>query len=1185
MDMHGNMPGAAAGIDGEAQKHARQTQQHASDPTGSFWVEANAGTGKTTVLTARVIRLLLSASDPEKLLCLTYTRAGAAEMENRVRDRLATLSVSNDPELRQHLIDITGSEPDGATMRRARSLFVKVLDSPAGCNIQTIHSFCQSILARFPLEAGLAPHMTVLDPDIAQALLTRSRTEVLAEARHSTAHTVNGENMLLRALDMLAEEVDEDTLHRAITKLATQPGPLFDFQSAHGGDASARMRIIATAQHIKEEVEPESDSVAWLRDYCSDTALADHDKLRAAAAILAENRGKNRRQDGESMLRWLDSDTEQRVQHWDSWCLVFLTAQGSVRKWLVSEKLSTALGSMRDEAERVFSVITTLKARRSIQLTGALMVIAEAAIQRYRDMKTAIGAVDYADLIHFTQRLLEQDGGAGWVQYKLDAGIDHILLDEAQDTNPEQWAILQALCREFHAGHGERADAARTLFVVGDAKQSIYGFQGASPDEYKRIRSEEAQSWHTAQRAWEQIALDISFRSAGTILTFVDTVFARHPELLGNIPHHRAARLAGGRIESWPGLAEGEEKDSHDRWQPPPVELAEYGAEYRLAQNIALRIRHWLDQGEPIVSGGNEIRPGDIMILLRRRNPLMVPIVRALKRLAIPVAGLDRQSLAAETAVQDLCKLAQALLLPEDDFSVAWVLRSPLGGLSEDELFHLAARRGRKQTLWNRLLACRHDDDATGNFARHIMQWHSRLDYLTPFDLFTTVLGPGGGRGRFLARLGHDADEALDEFLSLALTYESLYTPSLQGFLHWFATGKIEITRELGQSRRDEVRVMTIHGAKGLEAPIVILPDTANLRAGNWNTPIWVREGGSLAPIWAPRQDFRSTVSEAQRLVWIEQENKEQSRLLYVALTRARDRLVLCYPKDVTVADPTQAEQTTHRAGKNDSQSQSAGSWYDIVRAALSGTASLIKQPWHEFASRHFSGQQPFPLSGEVLVLGDEPTVETLPHSSKERTQAAFSAPIFPVWLGHRISAARRVADDIVRPSRAMSAGPIDESWEMRRGTIIHALLRVFPELPEDRRSDVATRWLARNHRDIDPSIRASIVQTCLRVLRLPELVVMLNRDWRAEVPIIGQIDGRTVRGQMDVLSICDEAIDIVDYKTGPGGGDIAVRSAYIEQMALYRALVLRRWPSRSVRCWLVWVDQLSIQAVCLAPA
>ena len=956
-----NRPGAVSEIDGEAQQHAKQIQQHASDPTGSFWVEANAGTGKTTVLTSRVIRLLLSASAPEKLLCLTYTRAGAAEMENRVRDRLATLSVSNDDELRQHLTDITGSAPDTATMGRARSLFVKVLDSPAGCNIQTIHSFCQSILTRFPLEAGLAPHMTVLDPDIAQALLTRSRTEVLAEARQSAAHHVDGETILLQALDMLVEEVDEDTLHRAIAKLATQPGPLFDFQAAHGGDGSARMRMIATAQHVEGDVEFESDSIAWLRDHCSDTALADSAKLRAAAASLTENRAKTRRQDGENMLRWLDYDAEQRVQHWNAWCLIFLTAQGSVRKWLLSEKRPTSLDSMRDEAERVLVIIAALKARRSVQLTGALMVIAEAAIRRYRDMKTAIGAVDYADLIHFTQRLLAQDGGAGWVHYKLDAGIDHILLDEAQDTNPEQWAILQALCREFHAGHGKRTDTARTLFIVGDTKQSIYGFQGASPDAYMRIRREEAQSWHTAQRAWEQIALDVSFRSASTILTFVDAVFARHPELLGNIPRHRAARLAGGRIESWPGLAESDEKVSYDRWRPPPVELAEYGAEYRLAQNISLRIRHWLDCGEPILPGARAIRPGDIMILLRRRNPLMIPIVRALKRLAIPVAGLDRQSLAAETAIQDLCKLAQVLLLPEDDFSLAWVLRSPLGGLGEDALFRLAARRGR-QTLWNRLLAYRHHDDAIGDFARQIIAWHSRLDYLTPFDLFAAVLG-GGGRRRFLARLGHDADEALDEFLSLALTYESLYTPSLQGFLHWFATGDIEITRELGQSRRDEVRVMTIHGAKGLEAPIVILPDTAKLRAGNWNTPIWVNEGEHVAPIWAPRQDLRSTVTDAQRLLWVEQESKEQSRLLYVALTRARDRLVLCYPKDVEPTDATAAEQATHPA-IDDGQPQPARNWHDIMRTALHGMASLTKQPWHEFASKHFSGQQPFPASG-----------------------------------------------------------------------------------------------------------------------------------------------------------------------------------------------------------------------------
>jgi ATP-dependent helicase/nuclease subunit A len=1101
-------------------------QRRAADPTCSVWVTASAGTGKTRVLADRVLRLLLAGCEPRQLLCLTFTKAAAAEMVGRVQDDLGRLATAPARQLEDELEGLLGRPASAGERERARTLLADVLDLPAGLPIMTIHGFCQSLLKRFPLEAGVAPHFEVLDPRSAADLLRAAQAEVLASNRAD----------LRVALGRLAVLLGEATLAEGLNALRAARLRLGDLLTRHGGDVE---RVIA-AVYGALDLPPGAD-VAQVRRAAAADPEIDRTALLDAARALATGNDRDVAC-AETIADWLAADPEERVRRWSEYERVFLTKERKPRQRdAAGAGASPAAATRAAEQARLMRWLEREKAAGVAERTAALLRIGAAVLEAYDRRKGHAAALDFDDLIACSRRLLERTGMAAWVQYKLDQQIDHLLVDEGQDTSPEQWAIIEALCAEFFTGAGARP-LRRTLFVVGDEKQSIMSVQGADVETYRRSREVFETGARNGRRPWREEPLGRSFRSARPILDAVDAVFAdpevRHGVVSGaDWPAHECARTTTpGLVEVWP-LIEVEQAPKADGWQLPDQHEAKTRGETKLARAIAGQIFDWLRERSPLGSTRAPIRPGDIMILLPRRGILQELLIRNLKQLQVPVAGADRLGLTDEIAVMDLVALGDALLLPEDDLSLAAVLRSPLIGLSEEALFELAHDRG-ETSLYERLRAARERPPFAEAYAR-LRELQARVDFLPPFEFYARLLGEGGGRRRLLARLGPAAAEPIEAFLAQALAFEQSHPPSMQAFLHWLRADTAELIRDPDRPR-DEVRVLTCHGAKGLEAPIVFIADATFLP--NTRDPLLWTEPEGL-PLWRVGSQRRDRSSEAADRRAALAQQQEQRRLLYVALTRAQERLIV--------------------AGWQ-RRNQAAPTWYDWITAGM-GRLGAIRVPSTL-------------LPGDVLRYGSGATCG--PAQLQLALPRRADPPPAPAWL-HQEAAAEPGSARPARPSRMAEdeerAAPsplLAAAGEGRaRGRIVHRILQVLPGRPPGERARLLEHLLADPTLGLGPEEQSALAEEIRLVLELPELAAAFGPGSRAEVPLAGEIGGQAIFGQIDRLAISATEVLIIDYKTDrePPGAPDQVPVAYHRQIAAYRALLRRIYPGRTVRCALLW--------------
>jgi len=801
---------------------ATAQQLVASDPGASSWVTASAGTGKTHVLTDRLLRLLLAGSAPERILCLTFTKAAAAEMYNRLHHRLGTWAIADDESLATQIEALSGQPAGSVDLAVARRLFARVLEAPGGLKIQTIHAFCEALLRRFPVEAGLAPHFQVMDERDAGELRALAQDKVLAVA-------AAGDDSAIAVVTPLVNQDQFDALMR---RLLADRSRLLRFLGAYGNDAGRAAAAIPALLGLRAG-ESEASVLAAA---CDDTAF-DAPALRRVAGSMRDG-GKDERKYAAIILAWLD-EPETRQQQFDSYLAAFLTGngQGTPRKQGFPTKAvladqPDAAEVLAREAERLIVVRDHLRRIKTAAATAAAIGLGAALLSAYEREKHAQARLDYDDLILFARDLLTRADAASWVLYKLDGGLDHILLDEAQDTNPEQWEVIRALADEFFAGEGAR-DHGRTIFAVGDVKQSIYGFQRADPASFTVMRDYFADRVTAAGLTWRPTELHRSYRSTEAVLQAVDVIFAAPAARAGVSPddgeiRHSAFRAGqAGLVEIWPSEQPQRAPADDAGWQPPVEQEPEDLPVQRLARRIATQLQRWFADGEQLEALGRPMHPGDVLILVQKRAPFVEVMVRELKRRRIPVAGVDRMVLTEQLAVMDLIALGQFLLLPDDDLTLATVLKSPLLGLSDEQLFTLAWER--PGSLWQSLRRHADDDPRFADACRLLSELLAVVDLRRPYELFAELLGPGGGRARILARLGPDADDPIDEFLDLALAYEHEHAPSLQGFLHWLDAAVTEIKRDL-ETGGDQVRVMTVHGAKGLQAP-----------GCSWPTPVACR--------------------------------------------------------------------------------------------------------------------------------------------------------------------------------------------------------------------------------------------------------------------------------------------------------------------------------------------------------
>ncbi len=1034
-----------------------QKQQTAAHPLNSVWVSASAGSGKTKVLTDRVLNLLLTGTPPEKLLCLTFTKAAAAEMSNRITSTLKLWAIQSDEELTSLLKELRGFYPSNEMLKIARSLFVKVLETPGGLKIMTIHSFCQSILKRFPIEARISPQFEVIDEVKSHALMQQAINETFLDARSKQQTAILSDYLYEKSIKSIFDMIlqNQSTLeerlatYKDINLLKNNLKKYFKIQNYN-----SKIEIIS------EHFNPE-----------------EFNKLRA----------------------------------------LYLTQKDTVKKTQEKEP----------KAFLMFDTVNNLKSFQLVEVTVALTNLIQYILKKYKTLKKEESFLDYSDLISITKNLLKKSGMSDWVLFKLDGGIDHILIDEAQDTNPEQWEIIRLIAEEFFSGLGRETEHVRTIFAVGDKKQSIYSFQGADPDEFERMHTFFKNRVLSSEKKFETVPLNMSFRSTDAVLKLVNMLLSNPKARSGLLNQGEEAihipfrANDAGLVEIWP-LEQPLEKEDTPSWSFPEPNKTP-SAVTMLAEKIATKIKQMVGN-ELLESKGRPIEPGDIMILVRKRNKIVAEIVRALKEKNVPVAGVDRIVLTEHIAVQDLISVARFVLLPEDDLNLACLLKCPLFKISEEELFELAHNRGNHSLFTMVQKQC-------PDIAKKLNQILNQADKMPVFEFFSYLLGPLNGRKDFISRLGEEANEALDEFLSLTLNFETTEIPSLQNFLKWINNRKVEIKRDLDQSGINAVRIMTVHASKGLQGNIVFLPDTRSVPKAK-DTFLWTKDN---LPIWVASSQLKTQQIDDLYEDLDNLQFQEYNRLLYVALTRAKDRLYITGWDNRKTKNPNKAN------------------WYDLI---LDSLPTEIKADADGII--RITSPQLKEVKKESVQVEEEKNIVLPDFVFKNAiSEGPLSKPLMPSKLDEE-------------ETESHSALGQDRAYALKRGTFIHQLLQYLPDVPENKRKEIALKL---KPQDID------IPENLFDIFEKEEFKHLFSQNSQAEVPIVGVLNGQVISGQIDRLSICENDIYLIDFKSNKyvPKTHLDVPVTYQKQMKTYKDLLKKIFPDKVIHTYLLWTENLTL--------
>ncbi len=1082
---------------------ASRFQMRAADPNISTWLSANAGSGKTRVLTDRVARLLLKEVSPQRILCLTYTKAAATEMQNRLFRRLGAWAMMPDADLRKALASLgEDRDLDDAVLARARQLFARAIDTPGGLRIQTIHSFCAMLLRRFPLEAGVSPQFTEMDDRAAQLL----QGDVLEEMSDG-----DGADVVRRLAAFVSEGTFPDFIKQIVAargafgqkietadlcRMVDLPADFDDNALLEGVFLSDEKELIAELIGALEIGNPKSPALKALIGMRFDVPGQAEMKALEKAFLVAKDSEKTGIKGGTARIGDFPPSNTYKL-------------------------LSSLMPRIEDLMRRVEAARPRRLALNAVRRSTILHDFAHDFLARYQAKKDARGWLDFDDLIQRVRRLLTEPGLAAWVLYRLDGGIDHILVDEAQDTSPDQWQVIQSLTDEFFSGENA-APRDRTLFVVGDKKQSIYSFQGADLIAFDRMRDHFAQRIAGTNQSLVEGELRHSFRSSTNILNLVDFVFQGEirDAIGGKIQHLPFHENQPGRVDLWPLVPSAAKPEENDPFDPVDI-LGEGSAEVVLARQIAKSIKDLIDAGTQVCidSKDRPIHAGDILILVRRRSPLFAEIIRACKNANLPIAGADRLKLGAEVAVKDLAALLSFLAMSEDDLSLATVLRSPLCGLTESELYALA--QPRKDYLWHALRAAR---DQHGTVIAMLEDLRAQADYLRPYELIERVLTRHDGRRRLLARLGPEAEDGIDELLQQALAHERRVVPSLTSFLVAMQTDEVEVKRQSDSAGR-RIRVMTVHGAKGLEAPVVILPDTADYDPPDKDQMVRSPEQPAFVkPVKDERPHQISDIIAQRKL----RQAEERLRLLYVAMTRAQSWLIVA------------------AAGKLDKSE----SWYQLIADAMEtlGPTEILA----DGTKRHSFGV--WPANADVRKLPDSqdsamPDWALLPASEPAPAPATLS----PSDLGGAKILAAEVTED---------GGDARE-----KGSLLHLLLEHLSDVPAGDRPLVIEALVP------DAGQRQCLLSTVNAILDNPAFADVFGPDSLAEVPLTADLAGRRLFGTIDRLIVRPNQVLAVDFKSNrlvPAAAS-DVPEGILRQMGAYAEALTQIYPGRRIDTAILW--------------
>ena len=1118
---------------------ATALQAQASQPAQSTWLAANAGSGKTRVLTNRVARLLLGGTRPEQILCLTYTKAAAAEMQNRLFRTLGNWAMLPDSALREALEARGEMALTSRQLRRARTLFACAIETPGGLQIRTIHAFCARLLRRFPLEAGVSPQFVEMDDHAMEKLI------------HQIIHQM-AEGQQAPLLDAFAAQLSgEESLNNLISQMVNNQEAF-----RHPLPWSRLLETFSlpptiTEQALLEQVLQPGDMelLVQLRTHLQgSSSVKDKGASKKLASLAVENPTM-------ADMALLEG--------------ILLTGSGA------KEPFTAKIGQFPTKAQRQNQTIAALmpalealmvrveEARpqrlglAAAQRSMAMHNFAAAFLPIYTHEKQRRGWLDFGDLIQKSRILLQDSSVADWVLFRLDRGVDHILVDEAQDTSPAQWDVIDKLAEEFHSGEGART-LQRTIFVVGDKKQSIYSFQGADPGAFDKMAGVFHQRLQGANLHLQQLHLEYSFRSAPVILQLVDAIFTGQ-EKAGFSPHehHQAFKATlPGRVDLWP-LVPKTDGPALPPWSNTKAYNHPHPPAKVLAEQVATFIQGLIHSGEtiPITTGDGvirrrAIRPEDVLVLVQRRSDLFTDIIAACKAKELSIAGADRLKVAAELAVKDLMALLRFLATPADNLSLAEALKSPIFGWSEQQLFALAHHRPRDCSLGQALQnqAAHHPETVA-----ILEDLRNKTDYLRPYELLERILIRHGARQRLMGRLGPEAEDGINALLSQALAYETTEVPGLTGFLLWAGTDELEVKRQLSEAS-DMVRVMTVHGAKGLEAPIVILPDTMVLKKNPGPDQLIPIADNTL--LWniktTERPDALHQAVSAQQ----EKDRQEHLRLLYVAMTRAQSWLVV-------------AGFGAQKGNKDNAN------WYQQIQQGMEHLGSAVAAGESQgIAVQRRQQEEGFYPRGEILRLGCGDW--SAPQQQQEAYHCGQQPPSLPDHLLHPPQQQQQEeAPAVINPSKLdgdkalPGEAGLDPELAKARGTAIHHLLETLPSIAPEFRDAVAARLLG----EYTAPERAAMVQEAMDVLRAPALAEVFGADSLAEVGFSVTVAGRPMQGIMDRLLVRPDRVLVIDFKTNATVPTTPEEcpEGILRQMSAYRHVLTTLYPDRPAEAAILW--------------
>ncbi len=1100
---------------------ATLAQIRASNPDGSTWLSANAGSGKTRVLTDRVARLLLEGVSPENILCLTYTKAAASEMQNRLFERLGKWAMLDDRNLRNSLTKL-GLEPrlNKQTFKQARTLFARAIEVPGSLKIQTIHSFCSSLLRRFPLEAGVSPNFTEIDEWTAQALCT----EILEKISNDEIESIS--------LAYVSKFLSDVNLTDLLTDILKNRTVLSKFKSHSEICSEFGLNSKVSFEECLNKHFDSKDLkvIKILREGMQNGGVRD----KAAAKKLSNIKSINLEfiKTLEDILLYKGS-TEKRPEY-------SAKTNSFASKTVLNEFLNSSVEQVNKLAVRIEVFRQTRISYETSEKICALYDFSRVFLNHYTNEKLLRGWLDFDDLILKTQKLFIDPTIAAWILYRLDGGIDHILIDEAQDTSPTQWRIIEKLSQEFYAGEGSRDKINRTLFVVGDKKQSIYSFQGADTFELNRIQKKFKKRFDEAAKPLKELSLQYSFRSSPTILRFVDSILEKPEskngsELESTENHISFYSKLPGRVDLWPSIEKAEQpKDTE--WQSPVDMPGKEDERVRLACLIADQINALISSNSLIPERtGNDyvmrkISAGDFLILVQRRSVLFHEIIKACKKRGLPISGADRLKLMDEIAVKDLIALLSFLSSPQDDLSLATILKSPLFNWSEKELFDLAHDR-EDRFLWEEL---KKRSDIFTHEHLVLSNLLASIDYLRPYELLEKILNQYNGRANLISRLGAEAEDAIDALLSLSIDYEKQETPSLTGFLSWVSTSGFEIKRQLTK-QENQIRVMTIHGAKGLESPIVILPETQK-RKVELRDKILV---GEKIAVWNNKKGEASRAEEEIKSKKIQALEAERSRLLYVAITRAETWFIAM------------------SAGQLDDKC-----WYEKIKNSLQSSKAK---------------KQIFP-TGEGLRLEEGNWSSAI---EEKKYQSKKSRNKLPDWI-KKVSFENKVQPNYLIPSdlggsKTLSKGNgLSEEEAALHGSRVHKLLELLPKYSSQDWPEYSLKMLKANRLFDGPPNVENAIKEALSVLTDSKFSYIFAKDVLSEVPFSAQLPklkNQKIFGIIDRLIVGSNNVQIIDFKTNSTVPKTAnkIPLGILRQMGAYQLAIEEIYPGKEVSCYILW--------------